>query len=88
LLDKYPVPWDKNSTLYKTAKKMSDNVNANMRMLMDSQTGAGDDFNFLSSVRYKFFVSIMKYAEYFRNGDSDSSWKIAPYSESNCTFVR
>ena len=82
MIDKYPVPWDKNSTLYKTAKTMYDNVNTNMKMLMDSQTGAvscysdpqncvknsdiifsklihyaGDDFNFLSAVRYKFFIS-------------------------------
>lgn len=113
MLDKYPVPWNKNSTLYKTAKNMSDNVNINMKMLMDSQTGAvscysdpqncvknsetifaklihysADDLKYLSTVRYKFFISEMKYGEYFRNGDSDSSWSVAPYTGTACNFTR
>lgn len=40
LLDKYPVAWNKNSTLYKKAKSFSNAVNNNMDLLMDQQKGA------------------------------------------------
>lgn len=35
LLSKYPIPWNKTSTLYKTALKLSNMANANMDLLMD-----------------------------------------------------
>ena len=40
MLDKYPVAWNKSSTLYKKAKSLYDAVNNNMNLLMDQQTGA------------------------------------------------
>lgn len=40
LLNKYPIPWNKTSSLYKNVQKLSALANANMDLLMDASTGA------------------------------------------------